>query len=382
MKKITLVMLIVFTITAQGQNKLLSSAYEFYDSFENTWKKNYGSNYKYDNNNNLIEEQDFYFNVNGSWENNGKTTYTYNVNNKVTEYFEYAWNEKTNQYDVDEKAIYTYVNNKLAGIEFFEFIDSVWESYGRYTITYNNNLPTVLTERFLENGQWYDSRTTYTYNANNRVISEVEEKLVGALWVNNRKSLYTYNANNKLTIVKGADWDEFNNNWKADTQNAYEYVLDAQGNRISSKESGYEQNYTYDTFAMMSSFAHPFKDKTGLDYFTEDFPYVNKLLYETTNSGTGRTTYNYNSLITLGNEAREIVNKGITFYPNPTQDFINIQNESNTVTDRAIVTDMTGKVLQQFQNTNKIDVRSLPKGMYFIQIFLREKKWQSKFLKE
>jgi hypothetical protein len=132
----------------------------------------------------------------------------------------------------------------------------------------------------------------------------------------------------------------------------------------------------------MSSFAHPFKDKTGLDYFTEDFPYVSKLLYETTNSGTSRTTYNYDNLITLGNESLEIVAKGITFYPNPTSDFLTIQNESNTTIDKAIVTDMTGKVLQQSQNANKIDVRSLPKGMYIIQILLREKNWQSKFLKE
>lgn len=182
--------------------------------------------------------------------------------------------------------------------------------------------------------------------------------------------------------MRGADWDEFNNNWRADLNNAYEYTLDAQGNRIRSVESTYEQNFTYDPFALMSSFAHPFKDKTGLDYFTEDYPYINKLLTTTSSGGANRITYNYNSSITLDTKAAGILDKSITVYPNPTTDFLNIQNQSNSTIDKMIVIDLTGKKIFEQNNSNPIDVQNLSKGMYVLEVISGGNKMVEKFIKE
>lgn len=365
MKKITLFILIAFTISTNAQNKILSKVYESYNSTTSKWVKFSGSNYKYDANNNLIEEQNFYANNNeGILKMDGKTVFTYNANNKVIEELEYAWNETTSQFEVDEKTTYTYVNNKLSALEVFEWNGIAWESNDKATVTYLNNLPNVISDTSLENGQWYETRTTYTYNANNKVASYIDEKLTGGQWVNHRKALYTYNANNKLITVKGADWDPFNNNWSPDANNVNEYTLDASGNRISSKESTYELSYAYDMTQLMTNFAHPFKDKTGFDYFIEDFPYINKVLTETSNSGNSRTTYNYNSLITLSVDNKELAATKISIYPNPAKSNINVSSELNAVE----IFEISGKKVKSFQNPNTIfDVSNLEKGIYFLK---------------
>ena len=79
MKKITLLMLLIFitTITLHGQNKLLSSTKENYNG--GNWQNSYGTNYEYDSNNNLISETELSWNSFSSvWENTSKTTYIYN----------------------------------------------------------------------------------------------------------------------------------------------------------------------------------------------------------------------------------------------------------------------------------------------------------------
>lgn len=86
-------MLILFTMTLQGQNKLLSSIEEYYDG--STWENIQGSNYEYDSHNNLIIQT--YFSWNLDWEISMKVNYTYNVNNKVTEDLYQFWNSTSNQ---------------------------------------------------------------------------------------------------------------------------------------------------------------------------------------------------------------------------------------------------------------------------------------------
>jgi alpha-tubulin suppressor-like RCC1 family protein len=72
-----------------------------------------------------------------------------------------------------------------------------------------------------------------------------------------------------------------------------------------------------------------------------------------------------------------------SIFPNPTKDFLSIQNLSNTTIDKIVVMDMSGKtILEQTQKSTKVNVQNLAKGMYLLQVFSGDKKWQSKFLKE
>jgi hypothetical protein len=401
MKKITLLMLIVFTITAHGQNKLLSSISEQY--YNGTWNTSYGANYEYDSNNNLTAETELNWDSNSnSWKTLYKTTYTYNANNKVTEEIHKNWNATTNTLENSEKTINTYSAGKLTESVYYDWQNSNWVNSYKYVVSYNaNNLPSIYLSYKWNRSQWVnDERGTFTYNSNNKLTSDIYEDWVGSQWVNSLNSLYTYNSNNKLISDKSADWDEFNTIW-TENGSKTEYDWDGTGNKTretiyykfsDGSRNQYKDEYTYDTFNLMSNFAHPFKDKTGLDYIFEDVPHINKVqgynsysYNQSTSSYTlsSRRTYNYNTALVLGKEKFEIPDSKISVYPNPTKDFLNIQTASNTAFDKVIVTDLSGStVLQQNQNTTQVNVQNLAKGMYLLQVISGDQKQQTKFLKE
>ena len=87
----------------------------------------------------------------------------------------------------------------------------------------------------------------------------------------------------------------------------------------------------------MSSFTHPFKDKTGIDYFFEGFPYVNKVLRENNFTYVNgsfvndfRATYNYANSITLSTENFEINYKKVKIFPNPSKEYIQVSGLTET----------------------------------------------------
>lgn len=394
MKKIILLLLIVFTITTQGQNKLLSSITQYFNG--SGWEDNYGYNYEYDGNNNLITETNLIWD-NGAWKIRDKTTYTYNANNKVIQEVGQDWNATTNALENSYRDTYTYTSGNLTGqiAEIWE--NSNWVNEWRDDITYANNLPQSALYYDWVGSQWVlDSRETLTYNGNNKISSSVVEDWVGSLWVNSGKSLLAYNASNQILNIRYAEWDDFNLNWKEYYRT--DYVLDATGNRISEENTDivantkYKQEGNYDTSSLMSNFAHPFKDKSGVDYLFEDFPFVNKILstnqywFDTpTNSykESSRATYNYNSTITLSVEKPIILNATITVFPNPTIFTVNLAISNGLTIDKVVVIDVTGKtVLQQNQNTTQVNVEKFIAGLYIIEAYVGKEKFTSKFVKQ
>jgi hypothetical protein len=385
-------LILLTTITTHAQNKLLSSIREYYDG--NSWQNSSGENYEYDSNNNLITETYLYWS-DDAWRISDKGTYTYNASNKVIEILSQTYDFITNTFENADKETYTYTAaGKPAEIVFYVWNGSIWVNDYKIEVTYNaNNLPETALSYTFNGTQWVnDGRNSFAYNGNNKISTSVTEELIDAQWGNTYKSLYTYDVNNKLTLERGANWDDFNGWVEIDRT---DYVLDATGNRISKtidqNDYRYKDEYTYDSFNQMSSFANPFKDKTGVDYFTEDFPYVNKVQVENgysynsqTNSFylSNRTTYNYNTAITLSTKTIEKGNATVAVYPNPTHDYLNIQNESNTEIDTLAVTDLTGKKVLEQNKTTQIDVRNLAKGMYVLGIISGKNKETTKFIKE
>lgn len=396
-------MLIAFmTITARGQNKLLSSTDESYSSWSNTWTKSRGTNYEYDNKNNLIAETGLNWDSsNDTWNVGYKITYSYNASNKVTEEIEYDWNSTNNRLELDSKTTYIYTAGMLTeSLEYF-WENANWVMDSKFSITYNaNNLLSTYMYAEMDGTQLVpEERYTFTYNANNKIASYIGAEWDGAKWVDDSKTLLSYSTQNKIISEKSADWDEFNSNWAANG-NQTEYEWDATGNQTRETEyykdsrgdiSRYKDEYTYDTFNLMSSFAHPFKDKTGVDYIFNDFPYVNKVQVNNdysynnqTNSFqlSGRTTYNYNAAITLSTPTIEKATATIAVYPNPTKDFLNIENPSKISINKVFVTDMTGKKVLEQNTANPVNVQNLAKGIYVLEAYSGKEKLQSKFIKE
>lgn len=69
----------------------------------------------------------------------------------------------------------------------------------------------------------------------------------------------------------------------------------------------------------------------------------------------------------------------VNFYPNPTQGYITLSNNCNIS-----ITDITGKLVQEAQNTNSINLTNQPAGIYFITLTNTEGELiqRSKLIKE
>ncbi|MDP1802494.1 MAG: T9SS type A sorting domain-containing protein [Bacteroidota bacterium] len=72
-----------------------------------------------------------------------------------------------------------------------------------------------------------------------------------------------------------------------------------------------------------------------------------------------------------------------SLYPNPTKDIIYLENLNNQTIDKIIITDLFGRaILEKNGNVNKINVQHLQPGIYIIQLYCEQKRYQVKFIKE
>jgi hypothetical protein len=385
MKKSILYILAILSFTVNGQTKLESSVEEYFDGV--SWEKSYGTDYEYDNNKNLLAETNFQWTISG-WSENSKTTYTYNSINKVSEQIESDW-DGISQFEETQKTTYTYNSEGKVSQTMIQYWNgSQWENSEKEDYTYTNSRISMVEFSEFDGSQWEsDTRFTTTYTGTN--LSKVSLELYfGPQWEEVMRIMVTHNASNKIVSTKleefdGSTWTEFE---------LINYDLDANFNRLKETDiyDGLIESkteYTYDLSAQLSSFAHPFKEASPLEYFVEEFPHVNKVLTETyfdydtqTSAFTpgDRTTYNYNSQIVLGVEkAKEI--QAINLYPNPANDFIQI----NGITKPENVTVYTVLGVKVFdaviKENEKLDVQGLNNGLYLLKF---ENGTALKFLKK
>ncbi len=70
----------------------------------------------------------------------------------------------------------------------------------------------------------------------------------------------------------------------------------------------------------------------------------------------------------------------VSVYPNPTTDFVNIN--SNSPLDKIELLSVTGKKLNVYDNTNKIDISSLNRGVYFLKVYSENRFISKKIIKQ
>ena len=367
MNKVTFLLFTLCATTFFSQDKLTSSVNEFFDG--SIWAPLERAEFVYDEINNLTEETTWQWNDGISqWVKSDLLTYTYNAGNKVVVEFYQGFNgatvamqnRTTNTYNLegdltqildqdylnsnwvnDQKVALEYANGSLALGIIYEWSGSAWvlgEDSARVTINYNAN-GTVGTTVF---ESWQDtwvtaSRTVYSYDANNWTILESSEVFDESNWLVEEKVEYTYDTNGNALTMK-----RFNND---------------NGTFIQQSE---EIN-TFDTSQLMADFAHPFKDKNGVDYLFEVNGRINKII-NSTSSGI-RTTFNYGeptASISSFNLASTKV------YPTPATDVVNVSIENVTIHKIDVFNLLGKKVLTSTES--KINVENLAKGVYFLKI--------------
>lgn len=364
MRKITILGFIIFTMTLQGQSKLLSSINEFFDG--TTWQYTSGANYDYDSNNNLLSESQLFWDPSSSkWSVAYIYSYTYNSSNLATMEIGQSRDFITNQLENSYQSINTYDGENITEQVSKTWENGAWKNEYKSTFTYSGGR-IVGALSYEWNGTDWDpeDRSTVTYD-NNDFNTIVTEDWDGTMWVTGDRQLFTYNSNNRIIRSIYESWD--GSKWVEEDRT--DYVIDANGNKTKETNiydgSTFEENFMYDMGALMSSFVHPFKDKTGLDYIVEGNPYHNKLL-STTNNNSGRTTYNYNSLIVLGIEDFKIVNDNIKVYPIPTSGNMTIESLKADIKNVEIYNTLGSRVFST-QDT-KFNIDFLKAGVYFLNM--------------
>lgn len=91
-------------------------------------------------------------------------------------------------------------------------------------------------------------------------------------------------------------------------------------------------------------------------------------------------TFNTEFVSTLSNTT--FAKEGFTIYPNPVQKTLQVQTKNNASINKIIITDLSGKIILENQNTNQINVEQLSNGMYFIEAFSVEGKFTGRFIKK
>jgi|GEM_PF-1744482 len=380
MKKITLVVLFAAVCQLQAQNKLLSSV----DQFDNsgTFENSYGYNYEYDANDNLITQSGYNWNSStGNWELQDRESYAYNAARKATTLVYQQYNSTTGNFENSYRDLYTYnANDDISEVVYQEFVTGAYQNEFRLTTSYNGSQLSSFIEYNWNGAQWVESdRGTLSYNSNGTLASIIAEEYVNGQYQLDYKDSFFYDSNNRLVQKLFEIWD--GSSYVLDEQ--IDLTLDNNGNLITetvdydqgTSGPNFKETYSYDTSQLMSNFAHPFRDKTGLEYLFDDFPYVNKLLeltYQGYNSDTdafepvtNKTIYNYNT--TLRVAEADIPTVFIQVFPNPTADVVNVIS-SNFDIDHVEVFGILGNKLLT-TNEDVVSLKSLPTGMYFLNIY-------------
>jgi len=363
-KRLLLIALITFNVL-HAQTKLLSSIEQIWNG--SSWENDTGYNYEYDTNNNLITSSNYEWD-NGAWKEIGQiVVYTYNSNNRLTQDTYKELDSNTDTYKNYVRYTYTYnKDHNLTELLSEDWYGTQWINTAKLNVSYvDGNIDIVIDQSF--NGTaWVNySRSTVTNDSNNRVIQIIHE-----VWQNNNWKL-----NNREIIERNENGIILKSNFERWDGSAYfdsyltEYTIDRNGNIVTEThtypDKQYVINYTYDYSQLMNAFAHPFADKTGMDYFIGggSFSFHNKLLSTETLKDT-RIICDYNNAITLNVNSFEVENK-LIIYPNPvkTDLIIRAENAINTIE----IYNILGLKVINTKNSTKINVEHLSKGIYTIK---------------
>lgn len=157
-----------------------------------------------------------------------------------------------------------------------------------------------------------------------------------------------------------------NKSWTTSTADAYGTLITPVGtfnNALRIKTISIDS-----TFINIPGFPMPPSGSESIDYvwFSNDHRFMIFSIYGEMNEGVFEA-YDIDYLVTETVGVQELAHKSLHFYPNPASDFINITKPGSHFG----LYDMQGRKMLEAtstdQNINRLDVRYLPEGLYFLK---------------
>lgn len=390
--------------THNEAGKILSSVEQIW--LINRWANNRITTNTYDANNNLLT-QIIQMWQNTAWVNNTMVTYTCDEAGNCLTKTAQSWDgtawvnmEKSDYaYDVNGNML-NELNQQWDGIEWMNNSNDScsWDENGN-CLTYLN--------QYWDGMAWMNSSLeTCTYDANGKIIIDLYQGWNGEAWENNGKSDYTNNANgNRLTSLDQF-WDS--GEWLAFYTDTLSY--DESGNYIAytnwdcwdgeTWEPYSHGSITYDASGNMLNFMHQFwnwegfwKNDDNVEYTYQDgVVTADAFLWEGTfwtpgdtytfvklnDNGNQITFFSggpvvqvqvYYSSVETGVDNPMVQSAAVAVYPNPVTDFATITCANpGTKIENLQLFDLTGKAQCITFVNNRIDLRNLPDGLYFLKV--------------
>lgn len=361
------------SINVIAQTKLSQEITSYNDD---PWVEESKKTFAFDDNGRLKEIEFFYYD--SGWEKEGKDVFTYNSTGAVTQIDGLAY-IGPNNWENATKILHTLnANDDITEKEEFEWINNTWANeYKReYTVDQNGNRTLEIGYDWVNN-TWeenikiertFDAQnnrleyTTYFWNEFNRVWSVVSKA----------KNEYAYDANNRIITELAYSWDETVWILIEKTENIY----DQDDNIIKETLTGWYENewdtnnrseviYNYSTDYIRSELTLP-----TFDYFTFPSNFKNQPIgfieadYEDGMRYEGlKVDFSYDDEV-IG--IFDINKSQTNTYPNPANDYLTFELESNTTEQVDIYNMLGGKVKTSIiSNKNQIDISDLTSGMYF-----------------
>ncbi len=366
-----LVCCLQLSVFAQNVSSIL------YENWDNPgWLPTEKEDYLYDANNYLTQWEYREWDAGASaWLLIGKADYTNNANGAPTQFIAMGWDSNTSTWVNSAKGTYTYnAAGKMLTFTNHDWDNGTWKVTYIETNTYDNNgyLITTLEESFdLAGALIYKNRTTFTNNAGGVVQQAIGENwnLNTSTWITGGRTTYTYNANSKVSLETFDIWQS--NAWVP--ANKINYFYDASNYLIQNIMTYYQPANGQ------------WINQQQLNYVNLTNGKIYQITYLYWNSNTNiwensyRETNTYNSV-----GVSEPLRLNVQISPNPTADYLRI-NLENQMPFTASIVNIEGKTVlsaQKFNSHSPIDVRTLPSGVYMLQLQQNGRAMNTKFVKE
>jgi hypothetical protein len=367
------------TNTYDANGYLITALSEFW--FINQWQN--VSRINYTNNSDGTPQEIVYQTWNlitQKWDNNSRDTYTYNADKTVDQIVHQVW--VSGAWENDTRTRYTYDASKRVLTVLSEDWDvSQWVNNSLTTTTYNgNNITKILYQTWNGSGWDNDNQVTFTYNGDGTVHQELFETWNGSKWENELRYTFSYTSDCALPLTLL--------NFSATKTNNTVSLTWQTANEVNTSHFTVQRSLDATSFSSVGNVTAKGNSSATNSYgFTDDVTSIKsgKIYYRLQMvDNDGKFTYSKIATVNILSDGKFFV-----VYPNPVKDQL-ILVTSTTVNKAEIrITDQTGKLVynQQLENVqagvqNKINVTSLGKGIYNLQLITNSDKQTTRFFKD
>lgn len=347
-----------------------------------------------------------------NWEKSWKETTKYNPAGKKTESVYKTWNASTSKWDDKWKTEYTYNTSNVLIITTYKlWTGSAWQSTHSVTHTFDNSLRpngSVVKVWNASKNAWENLRQeVYVFDLNNRVKQyQIQEwDATGLKWVNSKIQTPVYENNGALDQFI---YQIYENSGSLINSNRYEYTYNGEGsqtewiiqtwNESSLQWQGdYKFNYTYYNKAQSGAHYKKYDESLAkwLNVSKDTFVYDNNgSLKEQVMSQYSQSASKWENTMrkvvysspktisTSQNLSLETEMVKISVYPNPSTDFIQLENamdESQVLIYNLSGVQVANRMLETGSDT--IEINHLPAGTYIVRVMKDGQQQTLKFQK-